>query len=409
MCRIIKSAVVVLSASLLVAVMSFDQVSVGEAFIKDEQLTIAEGNNAFTIALYGLLRAEEGNLFFSPFSIRTAFAMAYGGAKGDTAAQMASVLFFPSDQTGFHSEMGAFIDDLNSSGGRKYLLAVANALWGQKGYPFLGEFLKLNKENYRAGLKLVDFENETEQARQTINKWVERKTFKRIQELLKEGVLSQGTVLVLTNAIYFKGTWVSQFSKDNTVDGNFTKLDGSVVTVPFMNQTGGFGFYEDGAVKVLEMPYEGDRMAMAIILPVKSNGLGELEQSLTAKMLEQWLGGIEQTSVVLKLPKFTFTSEFELSERLKSLGMVDAFEAGRADFTGITKLPELFISAVVHKALVDVNEKGTVAAGATAIVFNKASFPSQEFIADRPFLFLIRDTTTGAILFMGRMADPRGE
>jgi serpin B len=389
----------------LVFMMSFGRDSAAGAPGGEERSDIAGGNNAFTLALYNLLRTQDGNLFFSPFSIRTAFAMAYSGARGNTAEQMAAVLHFPKTQTTFHSEMGAFIEDLNGSGGRKYRLAIANALWGQKGYPFLEEFLKLNRENYHAGMKLVDFSQHTEQVRKTINSWIERKTANKIKDLLKPGILSSDTCLVITNAIFFKGTWVHQFAKENTQVGAFTTLAGNTVDVAFMRQTAGFGFYENSTLKLLEMPYKGDRIAMTILLPLQADGLPGLERALSTGRIERWLNGMVETAVDVKLPKFAFTSEFELSSALKSLGMVEAFKPG-ADFSGMTGFIELFISAVVHKALVDVNEKGTVAAGATAIVFDRTSMPQSEFHADHPFLFLIRDTTTGAILFMGRVADP---
>jgi len=392
---------------------------------KIEARTIVEGNNKFSLALYAKLREQEGNLFFSPYSISTALAMTYGGARGQTEAQMAEVLHFPiiisqgkelsstivPDRQQFASAFGKIVKDLNARGKKgSYELTIANALWGQKNYGFLEEFLQLVKTNYDGQLNEVDFVTAAEAARKTINSWVEKKTNEKIKDLIGPGVLDAMTRLVLTNAIYFKGNWQSQFKEDRTKPAPFTLLDGDKVEVPMMNQTAEFGYMETEDLQGLELPYVDKELSMIILLPKEIDGLSELEQTFTIENLSQWLGKLGLREVIVSIPKFKMTSQFSLASVLKSMGMMDAFTPDVADFSGMNGKTDLFISAVIHKAYVDVNEEGTEAAAATGVTMRLTSVgPSQipVFRADHPFLFLIRDNKTDSILFIGRVMNPK--
>jgi serpin B len=386
---------------------------------------VAQGNNAFAVGLYRQLRSHEGNLFFSPYSISTALAMTYAGAKGRTQEQMAQTLCYPTcaqvmqklGLTGepltpeqFAQTFGRIIKDLNSRGGKdKYELRVANALWGQKNYEFLRSFTQLVEDQYGGKLQELNFVKAVERARRTINSWVEKQTNDKIKDLIGPGDLDASTRLVLTNAIYFKGDWASQFKKDRTQDEPFILLDGSTVQTPMMNQKAQFGYMETDAIQALEIPYAGEELAMMVLLPKKADGIGELEKALTAENLAQWLDGVSRREVVVAMPKFKMTSKFSMADVLRTMGMTDAFTSD-ADFSGMTGRRDLFISAVIHQAYVDVNEEGTEAAAATAIgIKATAMLPDQPpvFRADHPFLFLIRDKASGGILFLGRVMNPQ--
>ena len=394
---------------------------------KASEQIVVKGNNEFALELYAKLRAEKGNLFFSPYSISTALSMTYAGAKGETKIQMAKVLHLPtlpkviSDHppecrlmapgwkpSRFHSAFGAIIKDLNTRGEKgNYELSVANALWGQKGYGFLKEFLELIKTNYGGGLNEVDFVRAAETARKTINTWVEKETNKKIKNLIGKGVLDSMTRLVLTNAIYFKGNWARQFKEDETKETPFTLINGEKVDIAMMNQTADFNYMETEDFQGLELPYVDDELSMIILLPKEADGLGRFEETFTAKNLSKWLARFRKRKVIVSVPKFKMTRQFGLADVLKSMGMTSAF-SGEADFSGMNGKKNLFISAVIHKAYVDVNEEGTEAAAATAVVGVTAIRPEEipVFRADHPFLFLIRDNRSGSILFIGRAMNP---
>ena len=384
---------------------------------------VVKGNNEFAFDLYAKLRGKDGNLFFSPYSISTALGMTYCGARGQTEMQMAGVLHFPiiakpgtelsstliPARPHFASVFGKIIKDLNSRGEKGgYELRVANALWGQKGYEFLEEFLKLIESNFDGQLNQVDFIRATEGARKTINRWVEKKTNNKIKNLIQPGVLDSMTRLVLTNAIYFKGNWARQFKKDQTKEAPFTLADGKKVEAAMMNQTAEFGYMETESFQGLELPYVDDELSMIIFLPKEHDGLDEFEKTLTIENLSKWLSKLYKREVIVSIPKFKMTSQFSLASVLKSMGMIDAFSSN-ADFSGINGRRDLSISAVIHKAYVDVNEEGTEAAAATAVTIKLTSIgPSRTpvFKADHPFLFLIRDNHSGSILFIGRVMNP---
>jgi serpin B len=395
---------------------------------KTDTEVIVEGANKFAFELYAQLRAkEEGNLFFSPYSISTALAMTCAGARGQTEAQMARVLNFPTvpsddpneglsksteqiwDRMRVHSAFGEIIKDLNARGEKgDYQLAIANALWGQKGYGFLIEFLELIKNNYGGQFNEVDFKQATEAARQTINTWVEKQTNGKIKDLISRGVLSNLTRLVLTNAIYFKGNWASQFEEDKTKEAPFTLINGEKIDVAMMNQTGQFKYMETETFQALELPYVDEQLSMIILLPKEIDGLVGLEEMLTGQNLSDWLAQLSKRKVIVSIPKFKMTCQFRLAQVLKSMGMMDAFSLPPADFSGMNGKRDLFVSAVIHKAYVEVNEEGTEAAAATAVVVGITAVRPEApvFRADHPFLFLIRDNYSGSILFIGRAMNP---
>jgi len=391
-----------------------------------EKLDVVTGSNAFALELYAKLAAEKEragkNLFFSPFSISTALAMTYAGARGDTEAQMAKALHFDDNEEPFHDAFGELVRRLNALGKKRHCqLSVANALWAQKDYRFLRSFTDLVTESYQAGLNTVDFSAKPEVARRTINRWVEDRTQKKIKDLLARGALSPDTRLVLTNAVYFNGDWASPFEKRWTREAPFylavpKGYRGPVKTVevPLMQQADSFRYADLGTFKILEMPYKGEELSMVLLLPKEyhTEAMAALEGALTPANLAKWLRGAAQQEVIVFLPRFKMTCEFMLEKTLSAMGMADAFTQGLADLSGMDGKRCLFISAVVHKAFVETNEKGTEAAAATAVPVPLCAPPGEHapppvFRADRPFVFLIRETRSGSILFLGRVTNPK--
>jgi serpin B len=389
-----------------------------------DQAAVVEGNNAFAVELYNQLRNQSGNLFFSPESISTALAMAYAGARGDTASETAETLHFTLPPDRLHPAMGELLSNLNSAHDG-YQLRVADALWAEKNYTFLDVFLKLTSSDYGGGFNQVDFKGAHEAARLTINQWVEQKTENKIRDLIPPGALDSTTRLVLTNAIYFKGEWQTQFDKASTRDEDF-HLSGpepllgglrwQTIKAPLMHRTGGFNYLNGGTFQALEIPYKTEELSMIVFLPNDAGGLPALERSLTAYNMRQWLGRLQHASkVILTLPKFKMTRQFELHDALAAMGMPQAFDRKMADFSGIasrkTMLADgnLYISSTIHKAYVDVDEEGTEAAAATGIQHRGLTghpSPPIIFCADHPFVFLIRDNHSGSILFIGRVTNP---
>ncbi|MBI3831691.1 MAG: sigma-70 family RNA polymerase sigma factor [Planctomycetes bacterium] len=384
----------------------------------EERKALVESNNAFALDLFAKLKAKEGNLFFSPYSISTALGMTYSGARGNTAAEMAKALRFTLAQERVHPVMGALIADMNApqknGKPRGFQLSVANSLWGQKGYPFKQDFLNLTKESYGAGLTEVDFLKAAEDARVAINTWVEQKTKDKIKDLIGKGALTGENRLVLVNAIYFKGDWESPFKKERTKDEPFHFADGKQADTPMMHQTGHYRYMEEeNKFQALELPYVNRELSMLVFLPAEAGGLAGFENTVTPENVAKWTAGMKSEMVRIGMPKFKMTWGTEnLTETLKTLGMKDAFSLGTADFTGMADTKELFIGMVLHKAFVDVNEEGTEAAAATAVAMSGGGRPRptpepKVFTADRPFLFAIRDNESGSLLFVGRVADPK--
>lgn len=369
---------------------------------------VAGGNTRFACDLYGHLRNEPGNLFFSPHSISAALAMTYAGAAGETASEMADVLHFELEHQRLHPAFSALTEHLHGGNRKGIELRVANRLWGQSGYEFLPEYLRVTKKQYGAELGQVDFIQQTEAARKTVNAWVEEQTNEKIQNLIPEGVLNELTRLVLTNAIYFKGDWSSQFDREATEEAPFHLTEEETVDVPLMFQREEFRYGAVEGLQVLELPYVGDVLSMLVLLPEAVDGLAALEQDLTPENLETWTKTLRKEKVEVFLPRFRMTSEFNLTDVLQAMGLASAFDPEQADFSGMIGRRELFLSAVVHKAFVEVNEQGTEAAAATGVAVGVTSVPiTPTFRADHPFLFLIRDNRTGSILFLGRVTNPK--
>jgi len=378
-----------------------------------EQALLVEGNSAFAFKLYLALKGEEGNLFYSPYSISLALAMTYAGARGETAQQVAATLQFLLDQERLHPAFNWLDAELASRGegaagkdGEGFRLNIVNAIWGQKDYSFLSTFLDVLAENYGAGLRILDFINETEQSRLAINKWVSKQTNKRIPDLIPQGAIDEWTRLVLTNAIYFNAAWAYPFDEEMTADGPFYLLDGGQVIVPMMRQTESFGYTEGEGYQAVELLYDGGELSMVIFLP-EAGKFEAFEEGLQSQQVSDVISGLQPTEVALTMPKFEFDSEFSLKDTLAGMDMPIAFSSS-ADFSGMTGNPELFISDVVHKAFVAVDEAGTEAAAATAVIMPTSAAPELpvEVTIDRPFIFLIRDIETGAILFVGRVMNP---
>jgi len=375
--------------------------------------TLVSGNSAFAFDMYQVLRKEDRNLFYSPYSILLALAMTYAGARGETAQQMADTLHFVLSQDRLHPAFNSVDIELSQRGkgakGRDrggFRLNIVNAIWGQEDYKFLTEFLDLVAENYGAGLRTLDFASAPEQSRVTINNWVSDQTEGRIEDLIPPGLINALTRLVLTNAIYFNAAWQYPFNEDMTTDGPFYLLDGSEVTVPMMRQTESFGYAEGDGYLAVELPYDGSELSMVILLP-QAGQFEVFEGSLDAQRVAAIVKDLEFRRVTLTMPKFEFESSFSLRETLIALGMPLAF-SGNADFSGMTGNRDLFIANVIHKAFVLVDEAGTEAAAATAVIMPTFMPPEGpvEVTVDRPFIFLIRDIKTDAILFLGRVLNP---
>ena len=367
--------------------------------------TLVEGNTAFALDLYQQLRQEEGNLFFSPYSISTALAMTYGGARGKTEAEMAHVLYFDLGQGKLHPAFAALethFAQIQEKG--DIAIYVANSLWPQIGYDFLQAFLDLCSRYYGVAITPVNYAGDPQRARQQINAWVEEKTRDKIKELLKPHHVTPLTTLALVNAIYFKGNWSNSFDKAETRDNIFCLNAQDTVKVSMMEQKARFGYAVTDTLQVLEMPYVGGDLSMIVLLPQEKTGLPDLEDSLSVDAIGEWTRQLRQMKVRVFLPRFKLTGEFDLSKTLKAMGMIAAF--GDADFSGMTGQRDLFISEVVHKAFVDVNEEGTEAAAATAVVMSRGVEAAPLFYADHPFIFLIRENSTGSLLFLGRVVDP---
>jgi len=374
---------------------------------------LVEGNSDFAFSLYQSLKDKEGNLFFSPHSISLALAMTYSGARGETEQQMADTLHFILSQERLHPAFNSLDIELGKRGegakgrdGEGFRLNIVNAIWGQTGFQFLPAFLDVLAENYGAGLRTLDFANAPEESRRTINNWVSDQTEGRIEDLIPQGMIDIFTRLVLTNAIYFNAAWQYPFDEETTKDGSFFLLDGSEVTVPMMSQTESFGYSEGDYYQAVELPYDGGELSMVILLP-RSGKFEAFEKSLDAEQANAIIDTLKHKQVALTMPKFEFESTFELKKTLTEMGMPVAF-TDSADFSGMTGRRDLYIEDVVHKAFVAVDEAGTEAAAATAVIMTLTALPPTpvEVTVNRPFIFLIRDIETNTILFLGRVVDP---
>ncbi|MDA0336515.1 MAG: serpin family protein, partial [bacterium] len=381
---------------------------------------LVEGNTAFAIDLYQSLRADsKGNLFYSPYSISLALMMTWAGAESETSRQMADVLHVDLPEVRQHDAFNALDQALarrgervpSDEGATGFQLSVANAVWGQQGFSFEDAYLNLLAEHYGAGMLLVDFAGAADGSRQLINAWVAEQTDDRIEDLLPPGVVNALTRLVLTNAIYFRASWLEPFDPAATEEGPFTTLDGVRVTIPMMHHSIRTGYAAGDGYQAVELPYAG-QVSMIVIAP-EAGQFRAFEDGLDGAVLRGIVNGLGDYRVALKMPRFEVSAEAGLSDVLKEMGMPLAFQApgpdSGADFAGIDGRRDLFLQDVVHKAFVSVDEAGTEAAAATGVVAGVTSAPQPATLdVDRPFLFLIRDRETGAVLFLGRVVDPRG-
>ena len=374
--------------------------------------SIVAGNNRFAVDMYKHLAsaAEPGeNVLVSPFSISTALAMTYAGARGNTAHQMADVLRFTLPDDRLHAAFGELMRDL-SADREGYDLSVANRLFGQDGYPFKQPFLETTGANYGAPLESLNFVADSEAARERVNDWVAERTSDRIKNLMPEGSVNEETRLVLANAIYFDGSWKYEFDPHHTRKEIFYGPGGSESQVDMMFQSETLAYSEQPGFQMLEMPYAGDDLSMVVMLPTDRNGLASLEPSLSPEVLQAGLDDLNDTTVNVYLPKFKFDSSFKMGRALTDLGMTDAFDPNKSNFSGIVDpdVEQLYIQTAVHKAFIDVNEEGTEAAAATGIGIGTTSCVCgpphpKTFRADHPFLFALRDRHSGSLLFLGRV------
>ena len=377
----------------------------GHAVASDQNVSAGQVGAAFD--LYGKLSAKQGNLFFSPFSISSAMGMVQAGARGETLAQMNRALHFGPKT---HEEMLAMRRSFAAAPEEAGQLHVANSIWPSVNYPFLPSYIALLKDYYGVEVKPQNYKQNAEKARLLINHWVEEKTQDRIRDILQEGSLNSDTRLVLVNAIYFKAAWAYPFPEKETKNDFFYSSPNKAKLVRMMNQTETFEYKDAGDAAILKLPYKEGLRSMLVVLPKEKHGLAALEQKLSPQLLHGWLQGMKPTRVQVALPRFEMEDDFNLKAPLSALGMKDAFIPRVADFSGMDGSRKLNIDLIIHKAFIAVTEKETEAAAATVVVMRAmAMLPVDPvlFRADHPFLFLIRDETTGAILFMGRMTEPK--
>lgn len=373
---------------------------------------LSRANQSFALELFRQLQPGAGNLFFSPHSLSVALAMTYAGARRRTAKQMAAALGFDLPREQLFPAFAALNARLASLQQEGLRLSEANSLYPQQGYPFRASFLKILEQHFGVSVTPVDYVAQAEAARLRINAWVAERTANKIIELIKPGVLDSLTRLVLVNAIYFKGAWLAPFDPTRTRPQPFWFSADEQQPVPMMGRSGSYPYARVEGAQLLELPYLGEQLAMLVILPDEKDGLPELQARLTQPNLESWLGGLRRTEVALWLPRFRLTSSFRLDKALVTLGMSDAFDPLKADFSGMTSDPVgLFISAAIHQAFIEVNEEGSEAAAATAVVMSLRSMPQPPvpFKADHPFIFVIRERESGAILFLGQVLNPLGQ
>jgi serine protease inhibitor len=398
----------------------------GPSARSDGLQSLVDGNTAFGLNLYDQLATTPGNLFFSPYSISTCLAMTYAGAAGNTQTQMEQVLGFGANQQQFASLFGELQTGLEADQETNAIeLDIANALWTQEGFPFLPAFLQTATGQYQANVNQANFVTDAAAVTQTINNWAAQETQNKIQNVLPPGSINADTRLVLANAIYFLGAWTQAFAVSNTSTQPFYLSSTNQVEAPLMHQPLGQGtntfnfmqtwnsgiFSSPGAndFQAIELPYASNQLSMVILLPALADGLSQLEQQLSPAFLSNVLAQMSPRAVEIFLPKFTLESSFDLATTLAQMGMPDAFTPRVADFSGIDGMMDLCISHVFHKAWGEVNEAGTEAAAATVVVVvstGSVGPPPPVFRADHPFIFFIRDTQSGSILFLGRLADP---
>jgi len=370
--------------------------------------TLVDSLNDFSFDFYNQIgETEEGNIFFSPYSIFTAFSMAYEGARGNTAIEMQNVLNILQNDSATLGSFGRIYNLLNQNQ-EGYEISTANAFWAHQDYEFLQEYLGLLQNFYMAEAYELDFSKNVEAA-ETINSWIEEQTHDKIKDMIQSDMLSALTKLVLTNAIYFKGLWEKQFDPDDTYEVDFELSTGETVTVDMMDsdsEDSNYNYTETEDLQILKLNYEGKNLSMIIVLP-KENNISIAESAINYENLSNWRNDFNEIEIDVEIPKFKFETKYLLNDLLKEMGIVDAFSPGVADFSGMDGTNYLFISTALHQAYIEVNEEGTEAAAATAIIMELSMVPDpNEFRADHPFIFLIQHEETGAVLFMGKVMNP---
>jgi len=365
-----------------------------------------DANNQFAFELYSKIKTPSNqNLLFSPYSISSALAITYEGARGGTADEIQGVFHFPKDDSVRRPAFARLYNAINAPNSA-YELRTANALWVEKTYPFLLEYTTVASQYYGASATNLDFIRGTESSRVTINNWVEAQTNGKIKDLIPRGAIDSMTRLVITNAVYFKGKWAEQFNETFTKEEDFSTAENKKVKVQMMRlDETTLNYSESGDLQVLELPYEGGDLSMLLLLP-KDNNLDALESSLSAEKLSELRASLHEEKVYVHIPRFKFETTYDLGSKLSAMGMPRAFTSA-ADFSGMDGTRDLSISKVIHKAFIEVNEEGTEAAAATAVIIRTGSMPYYKtFRADHPFVFVIQEKKTGAVLFVGRVADP---
>mgnify|MGYP006283657789 CR=1 FL=1 len=364
-------------------------------------------DNRFAFRLYEQLKSDRENVFVSPYSISSALAMTYTGAREQTRAEMSDALGFPEDNEQLGKQYRALANHLHSLADSGLVLNVANSLWAQKDYGFSRDFVRTNRDYFSAGLKEMDFKRQHRAIREQINQWVEQKTNDKIQDMIAEGVLDRMTRLVLVNAIYFNGKWEHPFNEKRTRQDVFHTSGEMSPKIPFMNQSLTLPYYETDRYQAIALPYAGKKVSMVILLPRKAAMMKELEEQLDAGFYQALLDSLKPQEVDLFIPRFRIEQKYNLNDPLQAMGMNRAF-GGKADFSGMTGKKDLYISSVVHQSFVEVDEKGTEAAAATGVVMRKTSVVrKKEFKADHPFIFMIRDDKTDTLLFLGKLGNPK--
>lgn len=374
-----------------------------------EERPVAQGNNQFAFDLLQEIPFTENNMVVSPFSISTALAMTYTGARNTTMLEMARVMHFDKDQQRFRNNFRDYLVSLQHMASNDVQLNVANSLWAQEDYHFLEQFFEINKNYFNSETFLVNFETNREQVRKEINDWVYEETREKIKDLIVPGVLTEDTRLVLVNAIHFFGPWLTEFNPDNTRENIFYVSEAERVMADFMHRTDTLAYAENDKLQALELPYAGKDFSMLVLLPKHGTSLEEIHEILDPDYYNKIIGEMQKQEVDVFLPKFEAETKFDLEDVLMKMGMVDPFTR-RADFSGMTGDLELKIDKVIHQAMIEVAEEGTEAAAATAVVIiRKTSIdpdPRTVFMANRPFIFFIKDNQHHSILFAGRVMNP---
>jgi serpin B len=377
--------------------------------VSEERAVLVSDNDAFAWNLYHQLRSDSENLFFSPLSISAALDMTRLGARGETLEEMASVLGTSQEEAEHHYEQGSLLQELEGSNTCAVELSIANRIFPQSGMALEADFEAGLSADYDAPAESLDYSADPEAARLHINSWVSEQTHEKIPDLLPVGIITDMTRLVLANAIYMKADWAEQFDPDQTADAGFLRLDGTEVQVPMMwnSVEEGLSHAHIEGAQLVELPYAGEELSMVVVLPDDSDGLLALEAELSGETVRSWFDALAPAGVNISLPRLEMRSKELLNDPLQALGMVRAFVPGEADFSGISAELELVITAVIHEAFVKIDEEGTEAAAATAVVVGETSAPlMEEVVVDHPFLFLVRDRITDSVVFIGRVADP---